>query len=93
MLVQINTDNEGRDALTGQLTAEFDMALSRFASRITRIEVHLGDTGAADRPGSLDKRRLIEARPTGRQPLAVSHQAATLEEAWRGATRKLRLAL
>lgn len=75
------------------MTAEVEAGLSRFAGQITRVEVHLGDAAATERPGNPDKNCMIEARPTGRQPLAVSHQAATLEEAWRGATRKLRNAL
>jgi hypothetical protein len=32
----------------------------------------------------------MEARPAGRQPIAVSHEGATLEEAYSGATKKLR---
>jgi hypothetical protein len=51
--------------------------------------VHLSD-GSATRSGGTDKRCLMEARLAGRQPMAVSHQAATLDEAWRGAARKLR---
>ena len=43
--------------------------------------------------GTADIRCLLEARPTGRQPLAVSHQAATLVEAVDGAADKLKRAM
>ncbi len=94
VLIQFNTDDKvhGHDALAAQVTTEVEAVLARFAGQLTRVEIHLGDESAT-RSGSLDKRCLMEARPTGRQPLAVSHQAATLEEAWRGAARKLRNAI
>ena len=44
------------------------------------------DIAAAD---GLDRRCLIEARPEGRRPVAVSHHAASAAEACRGAAHKL----
>jgi hypothetical protein len=91
MQIQFNTDYnvEGHDALAQQVTAEIENVLGRFSDQLTRIEVHLSDENA-DKSGGADKRCLMEARPTGRQPMAVTHQAGTLEEAYRGAARKLR---
>jgi len=92
--IQVNTDNniEGRDELAGQIEAEVNATLSRFSDQITRVEIHLSDENAG-KSGSADKRCLMEARPAGRQPIAVSHEGATLEEAYSGAARKLRSSL
>ena len=94
MRIQFNTDDniEGRDALAEQVSAEVEAVLGRFSDQLTRIEVHLSDENAG-RLGVSDKRCVMEARPAGRQPMAVIHQGATLEEAYRGAARKLRSAV
>ncbi len=94
MQIQVNTDDnvEGREDLTRRVAADILSALDRFSGHITRVEVHLSDENA-DKAGKADKRCLMEARPTGRKPLAVSHQGATLEEALSGATNKLQRAL
>jgi Sigma 54 modulation protein / S30EA ribosomal protein len=91
MQIQVNTDAniEGRDALVGQIEAEVNTTLNRFTDQITRVEIHLSDENAG-KSGRLEKRCLMEARPAGRQPIAVSQEAATLEEAYSGAARKLR---
>ena len=90
MQVQVNTDDniEGRDALTAQVEADVRDGLSRFADQITRVEVHLSDENAA-KGGSDDKRCLLEVRPTGQQPVAVTHQSGTLHEASAGAVQKM----
>lgn len=90
MQIQINTDDniEGHDALTAQLEADVRDGLSRFAAQITRVEMHLSDENAA-KGGSDDKRCLLEVRPTGQQPMAVTHQAGTLQEASLGALKKM----
>ncbi|HEY0419314.1 MAG TPA: hypothetical protein VGC80_07320, partial [Acetobacteraceae bacterium] len=63
-------------------------AVGRFSARLTRVEVHLGDVNAA-KHGAADKRCMMEARPNHHQPIAVTHQAATVQEAMNGAARKL----
>jgi ribosome-associated translation inhibitor RaiA len=65
------------------------LALSRFSDRITRVEVHLSDQNS-DKSGQDDKRCMMEARIEGRQPTAVTHQAATLDDAVDGAADKLK---
>ena len=94
MQVQINTDHniQGHDALARQVTAVVEGALSRFRDRVTRIEVHLSDVNGG-KTGLDDKRCLLEARLAGLQPIAVSHQAPTVEQAVDGAAEKLKSAL
>lgn len=91
MQIQINTDDkvEGPDALSRRLEAEISSTLSRFSERLTRVEVHLSDESAG-KSGSADKRCLIEARPTGQQPVSVTEQAATVDQAFTGAVGKLK---
>lgn len=90
MQVNVNTDAAvtGREAVVAQTTAAVVGALSRFADGISRVEVHLGDANGA-KSGSADKRCMVEARPNGQQPVAVTHHAATLAEAQDGALAKL----
>lgn len=94
MQVQINGDDnvEGREALGRHVEEAVRATLGHLSSRITRVEVHLGDEDAA-KSGGMDKRCLMEARPAGHQPVAVSHHAATLPEAYGGAAKKLRALL
>ncbi len=91
MQIQVNTDDniEGRERLIGRVEAEVGATLARFSDQVTRVEVHLGDENAG-KSGGADKRCRMEARPSGQQPVAVTHHAATLEEAYEGAAKKLR---
>lgn len=91
MQVQVNTDNNipGRIELIERIEASVASTLSRFSDRLTRVEVHLTDENGKKNSGD-DKRCLIEARPTGRQPVAVEHRAPTTAEALDGALGKLR---
>lgn len=90
MQVFIQTDRH--IALTEKQRERFEQdlakAMGHFDARLTRIEAHLSDVNSA-RGGDNDKRCLLEARPSGRQPLAVDHQAPTLELAIAGASSKL----
>ena len=91
MIVQVSADRnvDGRDELARRVEAEVTSRLWRYSSQLTRVEVRLGDESAG-RSGSADKRCTVEARPSGRRPVAVSHHAATVEEAYQGAVGKLR---
>jgi hypothetical protein len=82
MKIQVNTDAniDGREALATQVDAIVAQALQQFQDRITRVEVHLSDQNAG-KNGQLDKRCLIEARLEGRQPVAVSSEAGTVDQA------------
>jgi len=90
MQILINTDHniEGREALVDQLSAVVESALSRFGERITRVEVHITDQNG-DKFGRTDKRCMMEARLAGRQPIVVTDDAATVDEAVDGATGKM----
>ena len=90
MQIQINTDHsiEGHEALAAQVSGVVESALSRFGDHITRVEVHLSDESSHKR-GHNDKRCMMEARFKGHQRSAVTHQAATLDQAVDGAADKL----
>jgi hypothetical protein len=53
------------------------------------MEVHLSDENSDKKDGYDNMRCMIEARLEGRQPIAVTHQATTLDEAVDGAADKL----
>ena len=91
MQIQINTDRniEGGENLAAQIRAVVESALSRFSDRITRVELHLSDENSNKKGGSDDIRCLMEARLEGRKPVAVTHQAATVDQAVEGAADKL----
>lgn len=94
MQILINSDNhiKGGDSATERVQSIVEAAVDRFASRITRIEVHLSDTNGP-KHGDREKRSVIEARVGGLRPIAVSHEAPTLTEAIEGAADKLKRAL
>jgi len=91
MQIQINTDRniECHEALAAQLTGVVESALSRDSDHITRVEVHLSDENSDKKGGNDDMRCVMEARLEGRQPIAVTHRAATLDQAVDGAANKL----
>lgn len=94
MQVQVNTDDniQGREGLSAWVEDEIKSVLTHFDAHVTRVEVHLSDENAA-KAGGGDKRCVMEARPAGLQPVAVSHHAATVHEAVTGAAKKLRTML
>jgi hypothetical protein len=57
------------------------------------VEVHLSDENSDKKSGVDDMRCLLEARLAGLQPIAVSHEAATLQGAVHGAAEKLKRSL
>lgn len=90
MQIQINIDHnfEIHEASMGQFRNTVQDALHRFSEHITRVELHLSDENA-DKSGQNDKRCLLEARLEGRQPMAVTHTAASLGQALDGALDKI----
>lgn len=90
MKIQLNTDIniEGTEALAAQVKATVEQALAHFSAHITRVEVHLSDENAG-KSGQQDQRCMLEARLEGRQPVAVTEHAATLDQAVHGAAQKL----
>lgn len=94
MQIQVNTDHNvnGREALVEHVRNVVEKKLSRFSSRITRVEVHLNDENAA-KSGKDDKRCMIEARVDGRKPTAVTDHAQSIHQAIGGAVDKLTRAI
>lgn len=94
MQIQLNASNgiENKESLDRWADTELRQQLARFAEDVTRVEVHLSDENHAA-AGEKDKRCLIEARLAHLQPIAVTHHAATVDDAFRGATDKLKRAL
>lgn len=91
MLIQVRTDSniEGREALTQRVETSVRDALDRFADRVTRVQVHLGDENSDKKAGDADMRCTIEVRLAGLEPLAVRDNAPTVEQAVDGAIGKL----
>lgn len=90
MKIQVHTDHlvDGGEAFRERTAADLASALARFEGRLTRVEVHLRDESAG-RPTGDHVRCLIEARTPATDGVAVTHHAATLDDALRGATDKL----
>jgi hypothetical protein len=90
MKIQMNSDKNVvlDSSLARRVEQELTSALDRFSDQITRIEVHLGDE-IAGRSDGRDKRCMLEARPAGQSPIAVTDWAGTVEEAVSGAVEKL----
>lgn len=74
--------------MNARYSSQLEDALRRYDDSITRLEVHLGDENAG-KQGDNDKRCMIEARIKGRDPVAVTQLAGTLDQAVHGATDKL----
>ena len=91
MQIQINSGHniEVHEALAAEISGVVERALSRFSDHITRVEVHLSGEDSDKKVGHDDMRCMMEARLEGRQPIAVTHQAATLDQAVDGAADKL----
>ena len=90
MQIQFNSDESL--ALNQQLSDELGGAvnhtLERFDDRLTRVEIHLSDLNGP-KSGPPDKRCLMEARPAGQEPVAVTNEAPTVELAVHGAASKM----
>lgn len=90
MQIQIKTSHniEGHQALVAEVSEKVEKTLSRFSTHITQVEVHLSDQ-TSHRNSPSDKRCMMEARLEGRQPIAVTNEAETLDQAIGGASDKL----
>lgn len=93
MQVHVNHDNHLRLAgdTAERLSKTVEDYLSKFADRITRVEMHLADLNAGK--GGCDKRCVLEARMANMPPIAVTHTAETLQLAIDGALDRLDRAL
>jgi hypothetical protein len=91
MLIEVRTDGKikGSEQSYAQVKAEVHAALDRYGDRIRRVDVHLSDA-IGDKTGHDDKCCMIEARRDGREPIVVTHQESTLEQAIQGAIHNLK---
>jgi hypothetical protein len=91
MMILVNSDkNVVVDAtLTSFVETEVNKVLGRFESQLTRVEVYLSDLNG-NKPGLLDKRCQLEARPAGDGPVSVSAEADTVELSVRDAVNKMK---
>jgi hypothetical protein len=92
--IQVNTDNHitGREALVEQAEATTTSALGSLMERVTRVEVHLSDENGS-KTGGRAKRCVMEARLKNHQPIAVTDESDSLDEAITGAADKLKRSL
>ncbi len=94
MIIQFNTDKtiSGDERRQHYFTSQIEEELDRYQSHITRIEVHLSDENGK-KEGKDDIQCLLETRLKGRQPIAVTYKADTVEQAVSGAIGKLKASL
>lgn len=87
---QFNTSNSimGDDDVRARIESAVRSRLARISADLTRVELHLSDPDGRAR-GAAGKRARLEARPRGRDPIVVAHDAATVDLAAAGAADKL----
>jgi hypothetical protein len=91
MLIEVRTDGniKGSEQSYVQVKAEVHAALDRYGDRIRRVDVHLSDA-IGNKPGHDDKCCMIEARRDGREPIVVTNQESTIDQAIQGAIHNLK---
>ena len=94
MKIQLNTDKSLtiHQEYDEKIQAQLNEGLSRYSDLITRLEVHLSDENG-NKDGLDDKRCLLEARITGKDPIAVTNMGNTYDLAITGALTKLKSTL
>lgn len=94
MQVQVNSNHTVHtgESMERWATTQLNDSLNRFKNDITTIEVHMSDENS-DKVSADHKRCMMEARLVNHEPVAVNHNAATIDEAFRGANQKLKHAL
>jgi hypothetical protein len=94
MKIQFNTNNNIKEInyFRTSLTSIISDELSRISDNITRVEIHLSDEDG-HKAGQNDKRCSLEALIQGRQPIVVTNDADTHEQAVNGAIEKLKSSL
>lgn len=94
MNIEIRTDKniQGSERLISYVRAELTQEFQRYSERITHFSVHISDENG-DKSGDHDKRCMIEARPAGMKPVAVTHKAPNIDHSIHGAIDKLKRSL
>src|SRR5437764_10653169 len=90
MQVQVNCGDglSAKETLEAWATDFLNESMARFADELTRVEVQLTDEAKGKHSGQ-DMHCMLEGRVTGHPPVAVHHNAENMDEAIRGATKKL----
>jgi hypothetical protein len=88
MLFQFNSDNrvEGTVETEERVREIVESRLRHVSDRLTRVEVHVGDTNGPR--GGVGNRCAVEIRPNGLEPITGTDTAETIEQAATGATDK-----
>jgi ribosome-associated translation inhibitor RaiA len=91
MLIEVRTDGNinGGERFSDHVKALVLAALHRYGDRIRRIDVHLSDA-VGNKTSHDDKCCMIEARRDGCEPIVVTHQESTMDQAIHGAVQKLK---
>jgi hypothetical protein len=90
MQIHVKTrSTAAQDTVIARVESKVRDTLSWLNGRITRVDVHVRDENG-EKGGGDDKRCVMEARLRGRQPVAVTHHAASLDDAVSGAAAKLK---
>jgi ribosomal subunit interface protein len=91
MEIQFNTGSniEGSDRLSDYFSSVINKSLNRFENHLTRVEVHLSEEGGSTN----DKKCMLEGRLKNLNPIAVSNNGNSHEEAIKGAIDKLTRAI
>lgn len=90
MQIEIGSDHHIKvhEPWAEELKAVVSHTLRHHTEQLTRVVLHLSDQNA-DKAGESDKRCAMEGRLKGKQPVAVTHQASTFDQAVSGAADKL----
>lgn len=91
MEIQVQTDRHirGKEELISFIGTEVVAGLGACAERVMSVHVYLTAESVAPK-GTADLRCLLEVRPRGHAPLAVTHRAPTKDAAVRGAVADMR---
>ncbi|MGV8894905.1 MAG: hypothetical protein ACOH10_01765 [Rhodoglobus sp.] len=94
MQVIVNTDSNItlNQQKLDELASVVETSLGHFGAHLTRVEVHLTDESAGRSTGD-DISCRLEARPEGRNPEFVTDNASAVDDAVRGALKKMRSVL
>ena len=90
MKILVNSDSSiAMDArLAKHIVGEASELLDRFSDRLTRVEIHVSDIDRG-KTGKVDKRCLVEVRPTRMKALVASAQTKDVETSVNQAMRKM----
>ena len=91
MLIEVRTDGaiKSSEQSSDEVRVVIHAALDRFGDHIRRVDVHLSDA-VGHKTGHADKSCMIEVHRDGREPIIVTHQESTMEQAIRGAVHNLK---